>query len=682
MLKIMVEYTKSFLANCNHYKVFKIFLPRVGECEERSQLTNSLYRSRMAESLDGKHAASDEYRSSLQGSRMSDSLSMACEYYYDPSCEICAKAKKRNVKHEGFCIDCVQFLCKDCLKVHRNLQAARAHLIQRGDDMPKSMADKPPKFDYCVVHQRIRKDQFCGTHKVLICSQCAPLQHKGCPVDSVDNACKGVPSSEIDALYDKVSDFETNVSSVVTQTDLNITELGKQRADLLKDAQDMKDKGIAKIEKLFQEMTSEIESTYKARTFDLGQCKNKLSDVIENLEETLDEINKMKGTTVDTKQFLAIHDILKDVEQCKSDAEKQRTSSMNVKMLLIPDKRMKEFLSTSFKMGLISLDTPQPLVAISVPEISFPMSPARSLPVPQGRGGKTPTGASDQVAIKTTPLPKIKAVKHDNYSVKLDDDKRDCNITDIAITNDGRVLLADYYNNRIKMFSRDMKSLCSLSMSTSPKHIAVTGDREAVVSCYNVTKLLVLDISDRKMSIKGTVELRPFRVAGLAPYNDKLLVITNVSTPSPINVKLIDQSGRVYWSADTDQQGQRLFYCPYYVTFYDDGGSAAVIVSDRGSDTLTVLNADTGDVITRRHVEGKGPRGVTTDAAGNLYVCYYETDEVAVLTKDLSQENVLLSKGDRLSSPYAIVYSAVDQQLLVSNTSGDSRNTVDCFKLQ
>ena len=658
---------------------------------KRSPLTNPLYRSRMAERLDGKHAASDEYRRSLQGSRMSDSLSMACDYYYDPFCEICAKTKKRNVKHEGFCIDCVQFLCIDCLKVHRNLQAARGHVVQRGDDMPKSMADKPPKFDYCDVHQRNRKDQFCGTHKVLLCSQCVPLQHKGCPVESVDNACKGVPSSEIDALYDKVSDFKTNLSSVAAQIDLNFTELGKQRVDLLKDAQDMKDKGIAKIEKLFQEMTSEIKSAYKVRTFDLGQCKNKLSHVIENLEEILDEINKMKATTVDTKQFLAIQDILKDVEQCKSDAEKQRPSSMNVKMLLISDKRMKEFLSTSFKMGSISLDTSQPLVAISVPEISFPMSPARSLPLPQGRGGRAPTGASGQVASKTTPLPKIKAVKHDSYNVKLGDDERDCDITGIAITNDGRRLLADYGNSEIKLFSRDMKSLCSLSLSTKPWDIAVTGDREAVVSCNNEAKLLILDISDRKMSIKGTVELpstvaaiAPYQVDGLALYQDKLLVTAPLPTPSSFaSVKLIDLTGRVYWSTDTDQQGRLLFSSPRYVTSYDDGGSAAVIVSDWGNDTLTVLNADTGDVITRRLVEWKGPRGVTTDTTGNIYVCYYSTNEVAVLTKDLSQEKVLQSGRDGLSgSPKAIVYNAVDHQLLVSNTSGDSRNAVDCFKLQ
>ena len=223
-----------------------------------------------------------------------------------------------------------------------------------------------------------------------------------------------------------------------------------------------------------------------------------------------------------------------------------------------------------------------------------------------------------------------------------------------------------------------MKSLCFLSLSTSPWNIAVTGDREAVVSCYLETKLLILDICDRKMSIKGTVEL-PFRVVGLAPYQDKLLV-TALFPPSPPSAKLIDQRGRVYWSTHTHQQGWRMFSCPYSVTCYDDGGSASVIVSGGGNETLTMLNADTGDVITRRQVKGKGLYGVTTDTTGNIYVCYRDTDEVAVLSKDLSQGNVLLSKRDGLSGrPQAIVYDAVDHQLLVSN-SRDS--LIACFKLQ
>ena len=113
-----------------------------------------------------------------------------------------------------------------------------------------------------------------------------------------------------------------------------------------------------------------------------------------------------------------------------------------------------------------------------------------------------------------------------------------------------------------------------------------------------------------------------------------------------------------------------------------------MIVSDFANDVLILLNADTGDVITRRQVKGwvvgKCPAGVATDRAGNIYVCYDETNDVAVLTKDLSREKVL-SKKDGLSGacPRAIVYDAVNHQLLVSvSHHSESYSAVFCFKLQ
>ena len=64
-------------------------------------------------------------------------------------------------------------------------------------------------------------------------------------------------------------------------------------------------------------------------------------------------------------------------------------------------------------------------------------------------------------------------------------------------------------------------------------------------------------------------------------------------------------------------------------------------------------------------------------------MCYGSRDEVAVLTKDLSQENILLSERDGLSRySQAIVCDVVDHQHLVSNTSTDSKNKVDCIKIQ
>ena len=54
-----------------------------------------------------------------------------------------------------------------------------------------------------------------------------------------------------------------------------------------------------------------------------------------------------------------------------------------------------------------------------------------------------------------------------------------------------------------------------------------------------------------------------------------------------------------------------------------------------------------------------------------------------MLSKDLSQENIPLSKRDGLSRySQAIVCDVVDHHLFVSNTSSDSNNKVDCIKLQ
>ena len=638
---------------------------------------------RMAESLDGKRTAGDKYQKSLQGPRMSDSLSMTSDYHYDPFCEVCYESRNWIFQHDGFCKDCVQFLCQDCLRVHRKLQGTRGHVIERGDDMPKSMADKPPKFDYCDDHQQSWRDQFCGKHRVLLCSKCVPLHHKDCPVKSVDEACKGVPSSEIDALYDEVSDFKTNLSSVVSQIDHNIAELGKQQVHSMKEAQDLKDKIISKVDKLFQDMTSEIKSTYKLHTSKLGQGQNKMNNVIADIEGVLDDIDKLKGSTVDTKVFLKTQEILKDVRQCKSVAEKVRSMPMNVKTSFTPDKRMKEFLTMSFKLGSISLQTSQPQVTISVPEISFPVSPAKSQPISQQCTATPPTRVSGQVATQTKPLSQITARKFCSYNIKLDDDKSDCWITSIGITNDGRRLLVDNYNSKTKMFSRDMKFLCSLSLPNKPRNIAITGNKEAVVSCDKKC-LLILDISDRKMRIKRTVNLR-FAVGPIAPYKDKLAV-TSWSTSLP-SVKLIDPTGRVYWSTDFDNQGHKLFFNPDGVACHDDGVSATLIVSDSGTDKQTVLNADTGVVNeskTKLFERSQFLSGVTTDTDGNIYVCYHITDEVKVLAKDLSSRRVLISARNGLGRyPQAVVYNAADHQLLVSYAYySDSNQRVDCFELK
>ena len=201
-------------------------------------------------------------------------------------------------------------------------------------------------------------------------------------------------------------------------------------------------------------------------------------------------------------------------------------------------------------------------------------------------------------------------------------------------------------------------------------------DEKAVVTT-DKQSLVTLDISGSQLSIKTITQL-PYDVLGISRYNNKLVVTSPDSNPP--SVKLIARTGKVYWSVSSDQQGRPLFICPWYVSSPWDGRSSTVIVTDQGSDTLTLLKGESGEVITRRQLKGrKEPICVTTDSAGYIYVCYWRTSEVAVLSGDLSEEMILLSRQDGLSGhPRAITYDHTTHQLAISYLFP---YIVDCFQL-
>ena len=181
----------------------------------------------MAGSLYDKHGTSDEFN--------------------EPYCDICYEAKNINIRPEVYCHDCYHCLYKDCFFVHKRLIGTKDHVIRTGEDMPKSQADKPPRFENCGVHQHYRKDQYCSKHRVLLCTLCVPQNHKGCHVESVECAAKNIPSSEIDLLYNSVSDFKTQLLSAESHIESNISDLRNQRNNILKEIQETYDKAVSKL---------------------------------------------------------------------------------------------------------------------------------------------------------------------------------------------------------------------------------------------------------------------------------------------------------------------------------------------------------------------------------------------------------------------------------------------------
>ena len=616
----------------------------------------------MTESLDSRHGTSDEYS--------------------DPFCDTCYDSKRLTVRVYGFCKDCVQFLCSDCYNVHGKLQGCRHHEVVNGEDMPKSQADKPPRFEYCDAHPKLLKDQFCCEHKNLLCSMCSSSVHKDCSVKTVKDASASVDACETDALYDKIKSLKENLKSALPSVNKDIMKLKDQEQRMLDDAQKIYDQGIAKANKLFADIKAEIRTNCQCQISLVSRYQQKINDIVLKLESPLSDLEDMKSQPVDTKIFLRLQEVVGFVKKFTPELQDSRDSLKFISFSLMPNQLVQEFLASSFTFGTIQSSETNSEADIVVPEISFPLSNYRQTET-QAKAENT-SDAQYQAGSATKsllprslqPLSNINACNQGTYNVKVKHDKNDCCITGMAITKNRKILMIDNYNSRVKMFSYDMKFLSSVSVPDRPWDIAVISDKEAVVTTVSKS-LVILNISGSHLSIK----IRPlaYDVQGISRYNNKYVVTSPDGKYA--SVKLTDQSGKVYWSVSSDQQGRPLFRQPWYVSSHGDGRSFTVIVTDRGSHTLSLLNGDTGEVITRRQLRETYPRGVTSDSAGNVYVTYLRTHEVAVLSEDLSEEKILMSKQDGLSGPpQAIVYDDEAHRLIISNTY-PACDVVDFFQL-
>ena len=603
--------------------------------------------------------------------------------FLDLFCDTCFEGMGLKVKVYGYCIDCFQFICTDCHLEHCKFPVDREHTVLRGSNMPQCKADKPPKFHYCDFHPKLLKKEFCSEHKILVCSSCSSTNHNKCFIASVDNVCKTANNFDIDSLYNDIKALQDEARSVYSLLETNITNLAEQKKTVLEETNTIYDQIITKINKLFKDLQSNIETIYQSKEAEISQQQEKIDVLVKRFESILTESEKIYGKSIDTELFLKIQDIVTDTRRITDEFRVSNKSLRVLSLSFKPDKAVQDFLLPSVTFGSVSTSEAKYDKDILVKDVVFPCSQYKSrkenkppkadmVPpqqtTPPGMPGQQKQTGNSQAVGPAVPLSKIKATKQSTHSVELNDDNEQfCLVTGLAITKEQELIVVGHDNSKVKMVSHDMKYSCSVSVPDEPWDIAVITDKEAIVTTDN-NSLVTLDISGSQLSIKTTTQL-PYDVRGISRYNDKLVVTSPNSNPA--SVKLIDQTGRVYWSVSSDQQRQPLFSEPLNVSSPGGGRSSTVIVTDRSNRTLTLLNGDTGEVIIRRQLKkSKEPRGVTTDATGNVFVCYFRTDEITILSGDLREEKPLLSRLDGLSVyPEAIVYDDEAHNLTISYTN-------------
>ena len=641
----------------------------------------------------------------------SSSIHIASDQLIDPYCELCFENKGEKVTTDCFCKECNLCLCSSCHDVHKQVPSLHRHQILRGSRMPRSLANKPIKYPDCELHIGNINDRYCREHHEMMCSECLKQNHQRCHVDTITDLCKILGSDDIKSFTAMVDNVELYVQNTQSKLQNNISDLTKEQENEIKRAEQAKQDMIQKANDMFNETVSGITKHYHNKVGEIKSHIGGLNDELHDLDEIINKLNRKVSIKFDPNLFIQMQQIVDTTQTCKREIDDMISEIKTTNISFSFSKEISDFLSCKSFGDVQEISSPLSITD-DVGDIFFPYitsqagrpygasqagrpygtsqagrpyitSPAErpygasqagrpygtsqagrpyitspaERPYITSQSGRTILAKNNSVNISQIVARKM---SHINITSPKDNDKP--LVGGLAVTDNGTLLVGDLNNRTLKVFSKDNTLLSSVPLYAGCCDVTVTEDHIAVASTRDM-KLHFLDISNppTSASVQRPIQLG-YNVLGITTYTDKL-VITACTTPC--SVRMIDRNGKEVWSVTKGPDNQPLFVVPSYIVTSKINDTEAVIVSDWGKETLTLLNANNGSLLKIVDMMGKCPRGITVDNDGNIFVACGTTSEICVWSNDFTKSRTLISGKDLEGEPNCIEYSSSTDTLYI-----------------
>lgn len=256
------------------------------------------------------------------------------------------------------------------------------------------------------------------------------------------------------------------------------------------------------------------------------------------------------------------------------------------------------------------------------------------------------------------------AARDKDISVRLSGwsfDRERCCITGCEFLPNGKLLLCDNGNKKMKLFDKKFKCVSAHGVSSMPWDVAVIDKNRAVVTVPDRKKLQFIEVH-RKISFKESVTLQQ-NCWGISHSNGELFV-TCWSRDSK-EVVILDMEGTPTRRIITVQSQ------PFHTPWFIDGHNDTLFVSDWGTYIVQSVTTSGIAIFKYRNSSLVAPLGMARDPDENVYICGRDSNNIHQVSRDGTVHRIFLSEKDGISQPLNISHRASDDTLIVTSWMSD-----------
>jgi len=167
-------------------------------------------------------------------------------------------------------------------------------------------------------------------------------------------------------------------------------------------------------------------------------------------------------------------------------------------------------------------------------------------------------------------------------------DKHRCRIIDLAVLPSDLLLLADHFNQSVKLADPASGQLLDhLQLPGSPHCLCLLPGDRAAVTIPEMSRIQTISVAHKKLVLQNVINIKE-KCYDIDSIKDLFVIGFN----DQAKVALVDHQGKIYKSISEDSQGKALFKYPEYICVTTESTRKVIYVSDYVTRTITRLSEE------------------------------------------------------------------------------------------
>ncbi|XP_068133436.1 transcription intermediary factor 1-alpha-like isoform X2 [Hyperolius riggenbachi] len=202
-----------------------------------------------------------------------------------PSHQVCTSCED-NAEARGFCVECVEWLCKNCIQAHQRVKFTKDHTVRQKEEVPPAVGGNSQRPVFCQTHKKEQLKLYCETCDKLTCRDCQLQEHKEHRYQFIEEAFQS-QKVVIDTLIYKLMEKNKYIKFTGDQIQNRILEVNQNQKQVEQDIKVAIFTLMVEINKKGKALLNQLETLAKDRRMKLLKQKNEVDGFSKQLEHVV-----------------------------------------------------------------------------------------------------------------------------------------------------------------------------------------------------------------------------------------------------------------------------------------------------------------------------------------------------------------------------------------------------------